>query len=272
MATKPDKIDAHAIRQAMLKRWAAPEYALLWEVGDATGARHSRFADAVIMSLWPSRGLELHGVEIKVSKSDWKREATDPRKAETIGAFCDRWWVHTAPGVIGDVSEVPPAWGWRVWDGAAWRTQREAEKTEAKPCNRAFLAALLRREEGQRSNQVEAAARRITEESQSRIEARVASEVESRTRRAKAATDKLDALESALGFRLDDWSLGSDVKTVGALVKIILRTGVASSYGGLSDLAGKIGKCATSLEEALRSAPLKDIEDELTASKLKVAA
>ena len=45
--------------------------------------------DAVIMSLWPSRGLELHGVEIKVSRADWKREAADPAKAEAIAAYCD---------------------------------------------------------------------------------------------------------------------------------------------------------------------------------------
>jgi hypothetical protein len=59
-------LTAIRIREAIAKRWAAPEYAVMWEVGRATGVvSNQRYADAVIMSLWPSRGLELHGVEIK---------------------------------------------------------------------------------------------------------------------------------------------------------------------------------------------------------------
>lgn len=145
MTGKPDKITAASIRSAMAKRWAAPEYALMWEVADTTGASTKRFADAVIMSLWPSRGLELHGVEIKVSRSDWKREATDPKKAEAIAQYCDRWYVHTAPGVVADISEVPPAWGLREFDGKTWRTIREAEKRQPVAIDRAFLASILRR-------------------------------------------------------------------------------------------------------------------------------
>ena len=90
--TPKTKFTAVKLREAMSKRWAPPEYAVMWEVGRATGAvTNQRYADAVIMGLWPSRGLELHGVEIKVSRSDWRREAADPMKAEAIAAYCDRW-------------------------------------------------------------------------------------------------------------------------------------------------------------------------------------
>lgn len=142
------RITAGSIRSAMSKRWAAPEYALMWEVGEGTGAASGRYADAIIMSLWPSRGLEVHGVEIKVSRADWRREAADPTKAEAIARYCDRWYVHTAPGVVPDVSELPPAWGLREYSGRGWRTIREAEKTEAAPITRNFLAAMLRRADG----------------------------------------------------------------------------------------------------------------------------
>src|ERR1700743_963107 len=128
-----EKITATAMRQAMSKRWAPPEYAVMWEVGRATGAVYGqRYADAVIMSIWPSRGLELHGVEIKISRSDWRREAGDPAKAEASPAYADRWWVFTGPGVIQDTSELPPMWGAREYDGRVWRTIKEAEKTDAK--------------------------------------------------------------------------------------------------------------------------------------------
>lgn len=146
--TKRTRITAADIQEAMARKWAAPEYALMWEVGDATGGRVRRYADAVIMSLWPSRGLELHGVEIKISRADWKREAADPLKAEAIARYCDRWWVHTSPGVVDDLSSLPPAWGLREFDGKNWKTLREAEKTASEPISRPFLAALLRRSDG----------------------------------------------------------------------------------------------------------------------------
>jgi len=148
MNDKPLKIKAGDIRAGMSKRWAAPEWAIMWEVGEGTGAQSGRYADAVMMSLWPSRGLELHGVEIKISRSDWKREAADPTKAEAIAKYCDRWWVHTTPGVVADLSELPPAWGLREFDGKAWLTLREAEKTPVEQVSRRFLAAMLRRADG----------------------------------------------------------------------------------------------------------------------------
>ncbi|MFN4169979.1 MAG: hypothetical protein ACK4HD_16840, partial [Pannonibacter phragmitetus] len=137
---KLKKLTSADIRAAMSKRWTQPEYALMWEVGSSTGAGPSRYADAVIMSLWPSRGLELHGVEIKVSRSDWKREAADPKKAEAIARYCDRWYVHTPPGIVDDLSGLPPAWGLREFDGKTWRTVREAAKNEPEPVTRPFLA------------------------------------------------------------------------------------------------------------------------------------
>lgn len=143
-----NKITAAEIRNAMKKRWSDPEWALMWEVSESTGAMACRSADAVMMSLWPSRGLEMHGVEIKVSRSDWKREAKDPTKAEAIAKYCDRWWIHTSPGVVDDISDMPPAWGLREFDGKKWKTIKEAEKTEATPVTRQFLASLLRRSDG----------------------------------------------------------------------------------------------------------------------------
>jgi len=141
----------------MARRWIAPEWAIMWEVGEGTGARSGRFADAVLMSLWPSRGLELHGVEIKISRSDWRREAADPTKAEAIAKYCDRWWIHTPPGIVADTSELPPAWGLREFDGKGWRTVKEAEKTDAVQVSRPFLAAMLRRADGTVKSLVEEA-------------------------------------------------------------------------------------------------------------------
>ena len=56
-------------------RFCQPEWAFLSQVRNGTGyLRTTRTADALAMSLWPSRGLHLYGFEIKVRKSDWKKD------------------------------------------------------------------------------------------------------------------------------------------------------------------------------------------------------
>src|SRR5215831_12205622 len=100
-------LSASDICIGMRKRYCAPEWALFFNVANGTGARTYRYADAMGMCLFPSRGLELHGFEVKISKSDWKREAADPEKAETIAAYCDRWWVVTPPDLFNG-ENIPP--------------------------------------------------------------------------------------------------------------------------------------------------------------------
>lgn len=99
------------ISAALRKRYPPEAYALMFEVGDATGARHSRWADAVAMSLWPSRGLTLSGFEFKVSRTDWLKELRTPQKAEAIARFCAEWWLVVSDESIVAPGELPAAWG-----------------------------------------------------------------------------------------------------------------------------------------------------------------
>lgn len=252
MSRKP-VVKASCIRTAMSKRWAAPQYAIMWEVGEGTGAQSGRFADAVIMSLWPSRGLELHGVEIKISRSDWKREAADPTKAEAIARYCDRWWVHTAPGVVDDLSDLPPAWGLREFDGKAWRTVREAEKTEAAPITRPFLAALLRRADGMMKSLMDEAMREAREAQYAEAErqrARFAEEVtqavERRTQRLSESAKNVAAFEAAFG---EGSALGwaCDPRALGRAARALADCG--NDYG---DLVARLRNAADEID-ALKS-------------------
>lgn len=264
--SKPDKVTAADIRKAMLARWNAQEWAIMWEVTPATGAvARQRYADAVMMSLWPSRGLELHGVEIKVSRSDWKREAADPTKAERVGAYCDRWWVHVGPGVIHDLSEVPPAWGVREFDGKAWKTLREAEKTEAKALDRGFLASLLRRADGDRRNEVRQAAEAMIREQREAINKRIEDEVGYRLSGLKNECERLRRqmadFEAASGLSLSGFIGSSDAKEVGRLVAWVRKTGVAQRYGGILSFIERGQKALTDLQEASKLLELTAEED-----------
>lgn len=131
---------------ALAKRYAAPEFALFEQVGNGTGYTANRWADAVAMSLWPSRGLDLYGFEIKVSRSDWLRELRNPAKAEDIAAACDFWFVAVGgPGIL-EFAEVPAPWGVLELNGRGLRQVKPAERrVPAAELGRPMLAAILRR-------------------------------------------------------------------------------------------------------------------------------
>lgn len=257
------KIKTGDIHAAMQKRWAAPEYAIMWEVGEGTGAQSGRYADAVIMSLWPSRGLELHGVEIKVSRSDWKREAADPSKAEAIAKYCHRWYVHTAPGVVQDTSEVPPMWGLREWDGKRWNTIREAERREPVPITYPFLAALLRRADGAMAAMVQQAtfeARRISEsaieEERQSIHAQIEAGINRRMARLEAGQKELELFNEAFGDAAGQamWR-GRDPAAWGRAARALVD--MNNGYGKMAD---RLRKAADELDAfaALTADPAKE--------------
>jgi hypothetical protein len=259
--TLKTKLTSAKVREAMSKRWAAPEYAVMWEVGRATGAvSNQRYADAVIMSLWPSRGLELHGVEIKVSRSDWRREAVDPAKAEAIAAYCDRWWIHTSPGVIQDTSELPPMWGAREFDGRVWRTIKEAEKTDAKPCDRIFLASLLRRADGESRWQIDQQAREIADAAVKAADARIEAEIARRSADAKAARQQIADFEEASGISFRDYLLG-DAKAIGGMVKAVKAIGIGQTYGGVTAILNTMRGLVDRLENAVENSGLNVTKD-----------
>lgn len=198
-------LTAGDVRLGMRKRWCAPEWAVMWEVNEGTGYRTGRSADAVMMSLWPSRGLELHGVEIKVSRSDFRREAADPTKAEAIAQYCDRWWLHTTPKVVDDLSALPMQWGLREFDGRAWRTIREASKLMPVPMTRHFLAALMRRAETTLQEDLRAQARKELKAEREKIAEDVEARVASALRGLDGLTERVKAFEKKTGIDLASW-------------------------------------------------------------------
>lgn len=125
-------------------------YALLTEVGNSTGFGCRRHCDALIMSLWPSRGLEIIGIEVKVRRSDWLKELSMPEKAEAIAQYCDRWYLAVGDENIVQEGELPKGWGLIVPKADGLRIKTEAKLTEPEPQpDRNFLAAVLRQIQNQ---------------------------------------------------------------------------------------------------------------------------
>lgn len=127
------------------RRFPAGEYALLREVRNEAGHAANRSADGIAMNLYPSRGLEVHGIEIKSHRNDWLREIKQPAKAEAFFKYCDRWWLVTADETVAKLEEIPDTWGWLVAKGDRLYTKKEAPKLTPEPLTRSFIASMFKR-------------------------------------------------------------------------------------------------------------------------------
>lgn len=107
-----------------------------------------RTADFVAMDMWKTGRLELHGHEVKVSRSDWLRELEDPSKAEEFIPYMNRWWLVIADESMVRPGELPDGWGMLVLARpdslASLRVVKHAPRRDALPLTPTRLAGLLR--------------------------------------------------------------------------------------------------------------------------------
>ncbi len=142
---------------AMLKlihiRWPSggktPRYLVAEHVNNGAGFSYSRCIDAVVFNTWPSEGLGLHGLEVKVSAADFRRELQDTSKFAAFAPYLDTFSIVAPPGVV-DVALLHSRWGLYVAD-----PEKGGLRTARKPmmlhddgvrehADRSFLAAFAR--------------------------------------------------------------------------------------------------------------------------------
>lgn len=99
------------LHQSMQKIFAMPGYTYMQEVRDATGFDAVRTADAIAVGMYRSRGLLMHGFEMKVSRTDWLKELTQPEKAESWMRFCHHWSLVISDASFVHEGELPDTWG-----------------------------------------------------------------------------------------------------------------------------------------------------------------
>lgn len=119
-------------------RWVRAEH-----VRSHAGFDARRTADFIAMDLWPSKGLALHGHEVKVSRGDWLTELADPTKADEFRRYMDRWWlVVPDPAIVR--GDLPDGWGLMVRRGPGLAVAVPAPKLTPEPMPRTMQACLLR--------------------------------------------------------------------------------------------------------------------------------
>jgi hypothetical protein len=148
-----DLLHAHFIRPEDRLNQAGAGAVYLTEVTapDNSGRR----ADAVHIGLWQSRGAgRIDVCELKVSRSDFRRELDKPQKAEA-------WWPYSttfsivSPGIdITPPEELPPGWGLMVPNPRGGRRFKTVVKPEEREPNLTIglLMTLLKNTETTRVN------------------------------------------------------------------------------------------------------------------------
>lgn len=137
------------LHEAVRNSFPAPTYLYMKEVRDATGFDAVRSADGIAVGMYRSCGRQVHGFEMKVSRTDWLKELSQPAKAESWMRYCHRWALIVPDVSIVHEGELPPTWGLGTPDRTRknalprikWIT-RPPELTPI-PFSMVFLTALL---------------------------------------------------------------------------------------------------------------------------------
>ncbi|NOV25922.1 hypothetical protein E5S69_20685 [Cupriavidus necator] len=251
------KYTSQLARQLLATKFAAPEWATMFEVAPRTGGG-TRYADAVAVNLWQSRGHAVHGFEIKVSRGDWLRELKDPAKAEEIQRFCDYWTIVAPKGVVAD-GELPPTWGLLEMRPDRLMQIKAGPKLEAQPITRAFFASLMRRgHEG--LDQVSAEKLEAERaEMQKAIAEKVEREVAMRTRDHQRLRDLIVQFEKETGLSFHEYA-GPDIRTIKVAQALEDLSGWRdqSALSRLMDLAGELERAASTVRQAVGHTGLKE--------------
>lgn len=239
-----------AINAALRTKFCAPEWALFFEVGDATGGRQRRWADAVAMNLYQSRGLSIQGFEVKAYRGDWLRELKDPTKSAPVQQYCDHWWIVTLPGIVKS-DELPATWGLYELKSNGLHVIKQAPKLEAVPMRREFVAAMLRRASEADQAVVGKLVEKEVERERAQIQERINRDVAYRTREWEKVQKRVAEIKEHCGI---DLIHGYDsAEDIGRVFRLLMSSGVVTrGYGsGLRSIADQLGRAKERLEKAL---------------------
>lgn len=239
--------------------YCAPEWAFLAQVRNGTGfsRRTTRTADGLAMSLWPSRGLHMHGFEIKVSRSDFVKELKTPDKAEDIARFCHFWWI-VAPDVnVAPVDMVPQNWGLIVCKEDGLRIAKQATFKEGTSTPDFIMLASLFRNVHESMMPIDALApwkadlqKTINDQAKSNAEHQWKHQVDALTDGVRNRTEVIAKFEKLLGCRLTEYSVEHSAATF--KLAHALRTRGSNVLHALREMISAAEHLKPAVEEAAK--------------------
>lgn len=280
MKEKSEKFKATSeqIKGLLVERYGdSYKYAIAAEVSPRTGAWERR-VDFMAFHCWDSENFELEAFEIKISKSDLKRELMDPSKHNCLFDEIDKYWIVAPDYVLDDLSVIPVNWGvlkvYQEKDGTlALRTARRPnalhhESINQKKLGRPFMASFCRAV----NNQSATKAKLLN--AQKDLEANIRRQVEQELSNGAHIVqdweyDRMKRCEATLkALGLDSWStIGESEKRMfreaRTLVKHVERAkdGIESAMYELKNLKNRLGDLANITEESEVHEPIKMEEE-----------
>jgi hypothetical protein len=236
-----------AIHAALRERYCHPEWAIFFEVSNGTGARGHSYADAVAMNLYPSRGLEINGFEVKNYRSDWLRELKDPAKAEPVFKFCDRWWIVAEKGLVKP-GELPIVWGLIEHHQGKLRQEKAAPPLTPNPLNKTFAAALLRRAGQFDEGKIKALVDKEVERIRATERKRADEDIGRRTQKFTELQERVAKIKELTGIELLTWQSPEEIA---AAIKWALSADLFSTYGSIRQARIAAEKLIKTIDEAL---------------------
>jgi hypothetical protein len=216
---EPLRMDARSLEERIVLKYPQPAWVVLNEVRDGTGFDTRGIeADAIAFGVWPSRGLQIIGFEIKVHRNDWLRELKNPAKAEGIAKYCDQWFLVTCDGVVKP-EEIPANWGWYVGTKSGLKLEKAPKDLEPKEIGRLFLMSIIRN-----ISKTHTPNGKVNEVVESKLEEKVErrrSENSYRLEQLESLDKRVKEFEAASGISLwEDYKFPP--KETGAIVKAVI--------------------------------------------------
>lgn len=225
-----------------------PRYVVAVQVNNGAGYAYGRTLDAIVFDTWPSGGLTLHGLEIKVTKGDLRRELQNTKKYADFSQHLDYFSIVAPRGVV-DLKLLPPKWGlFQPTDDGKLRARRKPlsihaddRTTLSRSMSAAFVRALVSRS---LSSEATAAAYTRGEES---AKQRGEWEVEDITKKLESLKQSISEFETASGVKITSWNGGK----IGEAVTLVLAGGFEERIryaGNIRNLGEKIIRLADELD------------------------
>jgi hypothetical protein len=215
----------------------SPAHTLLGQVRNGTGfsRRTARTADGLAISTWPSRGLWIAGIEIKVYRSDWKKELADAEKSGDMMKWCNYWYVAAPAGLVEN-GELPQTWGLIEVDGRGAKIHTTAPKLTPEPIDMLLLCSVLRNFSESYVSKDE-----VREEAEKLAKAHA----EEAERQLALLRESVSEFEKASGVKIDNkWN----APQIGEAVKVVLGSHLLYGFDGI----GRLRKDAEYIVEACK--------------------
>jgi len=242
-----DKVKTEDIRIALRKRYCQPEYSLCEEVE----TDHGRRADAMAINMWPSRKNAVIGFEIKISRSDLKRELQSGAKAEASAKYCNYWMLVVPKGLINESIIIPENWGIMEYANKVLRIIHQPEHKEA-IMTAEIAASLMRAKERDIPNIAGDMARSEIERIEKRFEAHKERIRDELLEEMDGKEEEYLLFKQAIKESRSEWRVGCMKKEeIISMIKLYINKEklIGSNYYGLKSIQNDLNKDVEKINE-----------------------